>query len=160
MKIAIYAGSFDPITKGHIDVVERASKIFDKVILLIAVNSKKQTLFDMSERVEMAKASLAHCENALVDHFEGLTVDYAKKVGAIALIRGVRSMTDFEFEFQIALMNRKMNPDLQTVFLMPHEKYTYLNSSIIRELSRFRVDVSEFVSQPVVEKLQEKFRNQ
>jgi len=156
MKIAIYAGSFDPITKGHIDVVERASKLFDKVILLIAVNSKKQTLFNMDERLEMATASLAHCKNASVDHFAGLTVDYAKKVGAIALIRGVRSMTDFEFEFQIALMNRKMHPDLQTVFLMPHEKYTYLNSSIIRELSRFDVDVSEFVSQSVINKLKEK----
>jgi pantetheine-phosphate adenylyltransferase len=156
-KIAIYPGTFDPITNGHADVIERAAKLFDKVVVLIALNSKKKNLFTVEERVEMARYSVKHISNAVVDFHQGLTVDYARQKEAIALIRGVRAISDFEYEFQIALMNRKLDEDVTTVFLMPHEKYTYLNSSIIRELAGLYQDVSEFVSPFVVAKLKEKF---
>ncbi|MBM2813680.1 MAG: pantetheine-phosphate adenylyltransferase [Ignavibacteria bacterium] len=156
IKIAIYPGTFDPITNGHVDVIERASQMFHKVIVVVAVNSKKSTLFDEQERLEMARQALGHLENIEVDSTTGLTVDFAREKGAKAIIRGIRAISDFEYEFQIALMNRKIEPGIHTVFLMPHEKYTYLNSSIIRELSRYGQDVSEFVPAYVVQKLKEK----
>jgi len=157
-RIAIYPGTFDPITNGHVDVIERAAKLFDKVIVLIAVNSKKTSLFSVDERAEMAKQAIKQITNAEVDIHTGLIVEYAGENEAIALIRGVRAVSDFEYEFQIALMNRKLNKDISTIFLMPHEKYTYLNSSIIRELARLNQDVSEFVSPFVAEKLKQKFK--
>ncbi|TNE32489.1 pantetheine-phosphate adenylyltransferase [bacterium] len=157
MKIAIYPGSFDPITNGHIDVIERASKVFDKIYVVIGINSKKSSLFTQKERLEMVQLSLAHISSVEVAFHSGLIVDYAVSVGATAIIRGLRSLTDFEYEMQIALMNRKMQPTLQTVFLMPHEKYTYLNSSIIREIARYKQNVSEFVPKIVEQKLKEKF---
>lgn len=157
MKIAIYPGSFDPITNGHIDVIERAAKVFDRVYVVIGVNSKKNSLFTQEERLEMVQTSLAHVPAFEVAFHDGLIVDYAVSVGATAIIRGLRSVTDFEFEMQIALMNRKMQPELQTVFLMPHEKYTYLSSSIIREIARYKQNVSEFVPKVVEQKLKEKF---
>ncbi|MCB0701641.1 MAG: pantetheine-phosphate adenylyltransferase [Candidatus Kapaibacterium sp.] len=157
MKIAIYPGSFDPITNGHIDVIERAAKVFDKVYVVIGINSKKSSLFTQEERLEMVQTSLAHEDSVDVAFHSGLIVDYAVSVGATAIIRGLRSVTDFEYEMQIALMNRKMQPELQTVFLMPHEKYTYLNSSIIREIARYKQNVSEFVPKVVEQKLKEKF---
>lgn len=157
-KIAIYPGTFDPITNGHVDVIERASKLFDKVIVLIAVNAKKESLFEVEERAEMAKEAVGHIPNAEVDIHTGLIVEYAQQKKAIALIRGVRAVSDFEYEFQIALMNRKLDKDISTIFLMPHEKYTYLNSSIIRELARLHQDVSEFVSPFTAGQLKEKFK--
>jgi pantetheine-phosphate adenylyltransferase len=156
-RVAIYPGAFDPITNGHIDVLDRASKMFDRVILLIAVNSKKVSMFTESERIEMAKMSLIGHSNVEVDFHSGLTVDYAKKVGACAIIRGIRAVSDFEYEFQIALMNKKLYAGADTIFLAPDEKYTYLNSSIIRELAKFSQDVSDFVPDPVAAKLKEKF---
>lgn len=155
-KIAIYPGTFDPITNGHVDVIERASKMFAKIIVVIAINSKKETMFSEQERLGMAQESLKHIKNIEVKTHRGLVVDFAKDCGAIALIRGIRAVSDFEYEFQISLMNRKINPEVHTVFLTPNEKYTYLNSSIIRELSRYGQDVSEFVPDIVVEKLKEK----
>jgi pantetheine-phosphate adenylyltransferase len=155
-KIAIYPGTFDPITNGHIDVIDRASKMFDKVIVVIAINSKKACLFSETERFDMAKESLKHIENVTVELHQGLTVDYARKVNATSIVRGIRAVSDFEYEFQIALMNRKLNPEVNTIFLLPHEKYTYLNSSIIRELSRYNEDVSEFVPDVVANMLKEK----
>lgn len=157
MKIAIYPGSFDPITNGHIDVIERAAKVFDRVFVVIGINSKKNSLFTQEERLEMVQTSLAHVQCVEVAFHDGLIVDYAVSVGATAIIRGLRSVTDFEFEMQIALMNRKMQPELQTVFLLPHEKYTYLSSSIIREIARYKQNVSEFVPKVVEQKLKEKF---
>ena len=157
MKIAIYPGSFDPITNGHIDVIERAAKVFDKVYVVIGINSKKNSLFTREERFDMVQQSLAHVPAFEVVFHDGLIVDYAVSVGATAIIRGLRSVTDFEYEMQIALMNRKMQPELQTVFLMPHEKYTYLSSSIIREIARYKQNVSEFVPKAVEQKLKEKF---
>lgn len=156
-KIAIYPGTFDPITNGHVDVIERAAVMFNKVIVVIAINSKKTTLFSEQERFDMACEALKHIDNVNVEMFRGLIVDYASNLGAIALIRGIRAISDFEYEFQIALMNRKLRPKVHTVFLMPHEKYTYLNSSIIRELSRLGQDVSEFVPENVAKYLKDKF---
>lgn len=156
-RIAIYPGTFDPITNGHVDVIERASVMFDEIIVVIAVNSKKVTLFNDEERVDMAKVSLSSIENVSVDMTTGLVSEYAKEKNAVAIIRGVRALTDFEYEFQIALMNRKLQPKVNTIFMMPNEKYTYLNSSIIRELSRYGREVKEFVPEYVSEKLKERF---
>lgn len=157
MKLAVYPGTFDPITNGHIDVIERAAKLFDSIIVVIAVNSKKVNLFTVEERIEMARASLAHLHNVTVENTDGLLIEYAKNAGATAIVRGVRTLTDFDYEMMIAMMNRKMESEITTVFLMPHEKYTFLNSSIIREISRFGQNVEEFVPKIVAEKLREKF---
>ncbi|ROL60114.1 pantetheine-phosphate adenylyltransferase [Bacteroidetes/Chlorobi group bacterium MS-B_bin-24] len=156
-KIAIYPGTFDPITNGHIDVIERALKIFDKVIVVIGRNPKKQTLFTEEERIELIRESLKHLANIEVTATEKLTVEFARSVNANAIIRGIRAVSDFEYEFQIALMNRKLCPDVTTIFLMPNEKFTYLNSSIIRELAQYGADISDFVPLCVEKKLKEKF---
>lgn len=149
MRIAVYPGSFDPITYGHIDVLERAIDIFDKVIVTIARNSSKQSLFDTDTRIDLIRGAISHLPKVEVDTFEGLIVDYAERRNAIALVRGLRAVSDFEYEFQMALMNRKLAQDIATVFLMPHERFTYLNSSIVRELARHRTDVSDFVPENV-----------
>jgi pantetheine-phosphate adenylyltransferase len=154
---AIYPGSFDPITLGHVDVIERAAQMFDSVTVVIARNSRKTPLFDEQERHEMATESLRHLGNVRVVVHAGLVVDYAIEHGATVIVRGIRAVTDFEYEFQIALMNRKLQPQVSTIFLMPHEKYTYLNSSIIRELSRYHQNLSEFVPPVVAERLSKKF---
>ena len=156
-KHAIYPGSFDPITMGHVDVIERAAQMFDRVTVVIARNSKKTPLFDESERLEMATESLRHLPNVSVTVHDGLVVDCDEQAGASVIVRGLRAVTDFEYEFQIALMNRKLQPNVSTIFLMPHEKYTYLNSSIIRELGRYRRELTEFVPAIVAERLKEKF---
>ncbi len=158
-KIALYPGTFDPITNGHIDVIERASKMFDKIIVVIAINSKKTSLFNENERLKMAKEALKYLPNVEVVFHSGLIIEFARKVNAVAIIRGIRAVSDFEYEFQIALMNRKLEPDVYTLFMMPHEKYTYLNSSIVRELARYNQDVSEFVSPNVAKCLKKKFDN-
>lgn len=154
---AIYPGSFDPITMGHVDVIERAAQMFDRVTVVIARNSKKTPLFNEEERLEMAVDCLRHLPNVSVTVHDGLVVDFAEQVGASVIVRGLRAVTDFEYEFQIALMNRKLQPNVSTIFLMPHEKYTYLNSSIIRELGRYRRELTEFVPTIVAERLKEKF---
>lgn len=159
-KTAIYPGTFDPITNGHIDVIERASKIFDKIYIVIAINSKKTSLFSEEERIDLINQSLKHLENVFVITHHRLTVEIAHEKNAICIIRGIRAVSDFEYEFQIALMNRKLAPDIYTIFLMPHEKYTYLNSSIVRELARYGKNTSEFVPEYVSLKLIEKFKNQ
>jgi len=156
-KLAIYPGTFDPITFGHLDVIQRASELFDVVIVAVLENATKTPLFTKEERVEMIKEAVKSIPNVEVDVFEGLLVDYAKRKGAIAIIRGLRAVSDFEYEFQMALMNRKISNGITTVFLMPHEKYTYLNSSIVRELARLNASVSDFVPQFVAEKFKEKF---
>jgi len=157
MKIAIYPGTFDPITNGHIDILERAVEIFDKVIVTVARNTAKNPLFTDDERVEMLREVVRQYPNVEVDSFHGLVVEYAKSKGAIALVRGLRAVSDFEYEFQMALMNRKIAEGITTVFLMPHEKYTYLNSTIVREIASLHGDVSQFVPEYVKKKLQEKF---
>ncbi len=157
MRVAVYPGSFDPITYGHIDVLERAGEIFDRVIVTVARNSSKQSLFSTEERVAMIVEAVARIRNAEVDTFEGLIVDYARSRSAVALVRGLRAVSDFEYEFQMALMNRKLAGDIATVFLMPNEKFTYLNSSIVRELARHRTSVEDFVPDNVRRALENRF---
>lgn len=143
--IAIYPGTFDPITYGHIDVVLRATELFPRVVVLVAKNSAKRPMFTDEERVAMIREVFRKNRKVEVDLFDGLLVDYAKKKKAVALVRGLRAVSDFEYEFQMALTNRKLAPSIGTVFLVPHEKYTYLNSTIVREVARLGGDVSGFV---------------
>ncbi len=158
MKTAIYPGTFDPVTNGHVDVANRAAELFDKVIVCVAVNTLKTPLFTGAERVEMIRESLKDTDNIEVEEFTGLLVDYAKKKNAEAIVRGLRAVSDFEYEFQMALTNRKLCADVDTIFLMPHENFTYLNSTIVREIARFGGDVSEFVPEHVKNQLIAKFK--
>jgi pantetheine-phosphate adenylyltransferase len=156
MRIAIYPGTFDPITYGHIDIIKRALKLFDKVIITVARNSAKNPLFTEEERLVMIREAVRNLKGVEVDSFDGLLVSYAHRKKATALVRGLRAISDFEYELQMALMNRKLNEHLVTVFLMPHEKYTYLNSSIVREIARHRGNVSGFVPPNVLRELKKK----
>ncbi len=153
----MYPGSFDPITNGHVDVIERAATMFDRVIVVVAINSKKTPLFSEAQRVAMAEASLSHLPNVSVAIHKGLIIDFARDNGCKVNIRGVRAVSDFEYEFQIALMNRKLNPGVSTIFLMPHERYTFLNSSIVRELARYGQPLNDFVPPAVQEGLRQAF---
>jgi pantetheine-phosphate adenylyltransferase len=158
MKIAIYPGTFDPITYGHLDILERALKLFDKVIITIARNSAKDPLFSEKERLALLQQVTKRYTHVEVDSFKGLLVDYVKQKKAIAVVRGLRAMTDFEYELQMALMNRKLNEKMEAVFLMPNEKYTYLSSNVVREIARLGGDVSKFVPPVVYKALQRKKR--
>ncbi len=160
MKVAIYPGTFDPITNGHLDIIERAIKMFDTVIVTIARNSSKNPLFTDQERVELIREAVKGWKQVEVDSFEGLLVDYARKRKAAIVLRGLRAISDFEYEFQLALTNRKLNDELETVFLMPSESYTYLNSTIVREIARLGGDVSDFVPPAVKRAFEKKFRKQ
>ncbi len=157
MKRAIYPGTFDPFTNGHLDIVQRATSIFDEVIVTVAKNSTKQPLFSIEDRVEMIRESISDLPNARVDSFEGLLVDYTKRQNATIIIRGVRMISDFEFEFQMALMNRKLAEHITTVFLMPEERYTYLSSSIVREIAQLGGDCKPFVPLNIEKRLLEKY---
>ena len=158
MRRAIYPGSFDPVTNGHLDVIKRAAKLFDEVIVAVAINSQKQPQFTTEERLALLRETTAkHGERVRLVRLEGLLVDYARSVGAGAIIRGLRAVSDFEFEFQMALMNRKLEPDVETLFLMPKEEYTYLSSRIIKEIARLGGDVTSFVPQCVSKALQGKY---
>jgi len=143
---AIYPGTFDPITNGHIDLVVRASKLFDRVIVAIAINPSKEPAFTLEERVALAKQTLAGIDNVEVCGFQGLLIDVAQQKGAKVILRGLRAVSDFEYEFQLAGMNRKMQPDVETMFLTPAEQYTYISSSLVREIATLGGDVSEFVA--------------
>ncbi|MFH0989028.1 MAG: pantetheine-phosphate adenylyltransferase [bacterium] len=156
MKIAIYPGTFDPITNGHLDILERALKLFDKVIITVATNSTKTPLFSESERLAMIRKAIAAFNNVEVDLFHGLMVSYARKKHATAVVRGLRATSDFEYELQMALMNRKLDDKIVTVFLMPNEKYTYLNSSIVKEIARHGGNVKQFVPSFVLEALKKR----
>ena len=161
MKIAIYPGSFDPITNGHLDIIERAVHLFDKVIVTVARNAEKSSpLFSHEERMSLIAKAVSELENIEVDSFEGLMVDHAVKHGAVAAIRGLRALSDFEFEFKMALMNRSLNEDISTLFLMPHAKYTHVSSSMVREAASLGGDVSEYVPPHVNEALKEKYNNE
>ena len=157
MRKVIYPGTFDPITFGHIDIIHRACDLFDGVVVTVAINPAKTPLFTVEERVKFIRESVKGYPKVEVDSFDGLVVEHAKSVGAVGIIRGLRALSDFEFEFQMALMNRKLAEEINTVFLMPHEKYTYLNSSIIRNLASLNSDVSDFVPLIVKKALQDKF---
>lgn len=149
MTTALYPGSFDPITFGHLDVVERAAKLFDKLIIAVARNDEKQPLFTAKQRMKLIAESIGARKNVEIVSFDGLLVDFAKKCGAAAVVRGLRAVTDFEYEFQMALMNKTLSPDLETVFLTAREAFTYLSSRVIKEVARLGGDISKFVPPPV-----------
>jgi pantetheine-phosphate adenylyltransferase len=157
MKIAIYPGSFDPVTNGHLDLIQRALQLFDRLVIAIADNPDKEPLFPADERLEMVKSTVKDLKRVKVVLFTGLLADLAKELEASAFIRGVRAVSDFEFEFQLALMNRKLAPKTETVFLIPSEKYTYLSSNLIKDIARFNGEINRFVPKIVERKLKEKF---
>jgi pantetheine-phosphate adenylyltransferase len=158
MKQAIYPGSFDPFTNGHLDVLDRAVHLFDRIIVAVLRNPAKQALFSVDERVEMIREVVRGRESVEVDSFEGLTVDYARARGAEALLRGLRAYSDFDAELQLALMNRKLAPEVNTIFLMSSFAHIYVASSTIKEIASYGRDVSDFVPPPVAQRLKEKFR--
>jgi pantetheine-phosphate adenylyltransferase len=152
-KIAVYAGSFDPVTYGHIDIIRRAARIFDQIIVAVAHNTEKEPLFSVNERISMLKKVIHNIPNVKVDDFVGLVVDYVSKSGANVLIRGLRMVSDFEYEFQMALTNRKLNEKIETIFLMPNEAYSYLSSTLIKEAASLGADISNFVPVFIEKKL-------
>ncbi len=154
--IAIYPGSFDPPTNGHLDLIERGSKIFDELVVAILRNAEKDPLFSLAERRLMLQALTSHFKNVRVDTFEGLTVDYAAKVKASAVLRGIRALSDYEYELQMALMNRKLQPELETVFMMPAEQYSYLSSRLVREVAQLGGSIQDLVPEMVEQRLREK----
>jgi len=156
--IAIYPGTFDPITYGHLDIIERASQLFDELIIMVATNQNKVPLFTREERKEMIENVVKKFNNVRVDIYDGLLVNYATSQKAKVLIRGLRAVMDFEYEFQMSLTNRKLEPDISTIFMMPNEKFTYLNSSLVKELASFDANVKCFVPESVNIKLKEKFK--
>ena len=156
MKRAIYPGSFDPITLGHLDVIERALRLFDEVIVAAAPSEGKQPLFTVTERIELIQASLPGEDRLKVKQLDGLLVDFVKAEEAQVVIRGLRAVSDFEFEFQMALMNRRLAPEVETIFLMPKEDYSYISSRIVKEVDRVGGDISGVVSAPVSEALRQK----
>jgi pantetheine-phosphate adenylyltransferase len=156
-KTAIYPGSFDPVTNGHIDIVERGLKIFDKIIVAILYNPNKASLFNLEERLEMLKDCLKKFKNVEIDNFDGLLVNYAAQREANAILRGLRAMSDFEYEFQMALMNRRLNREVQTVFLMTGLRWIFTSSSIIKEAIQFGGNIDGMVPSLVQEKLVQKF---
>ncbi len=155
--IAIYPGSFDPITNGHLDLIQRALKIFDHIIVAVASNALKQSLFTIPERMEMIRESLKDHPQVTIDSFEGLLVSYAKRQKARAVLRGLRAVTDFEYEFQLAMMNRRLEPEVETVFLMTGLRWVFLSSSILKEAAALGGNIEGMVPENVIAKLREKF---
>ena len=149
--LAVFPGSFDPITNGHLDIVERGLRVFDRVRTAILINPEKKPLFSIDERVKLIRDTYAHEPRVEIDTFSGLLVDYAETVGATVIIRGIRAISDFEFEFQMALMNRRLNPAIETVFMMPAESYSYVSSRLVKEIFQLGGRVSDLVP-PVVER--------
>jgi len=158
MRRAIYPGSFDPVTNGHLDVIGRARKLFDEIVVAVAHNDEKQALFSLEERLALLRDALDKIDHVRVAQFDGLLVDFAVAQKANAVIRGLRAVSDFEFEFQMALMNRKLEDSVETIFLMPKEEYTYLSSRLVKEIARLGGNVSGFVPRPVAEALTKKFK--
>lgn len=156
---AIYPGSFDPITNGHLDVLQRAAGVFDELVIAVARDNNKQSLFTVEERVAMIRECV-NIDHVTVVPFEGLLVDFAAQENAIALVRGLRAVSDFEFEFQLALMNRKLSPTLETVFLMPREELTYISSRIVKEIARLGGNIDLFVPPNVARRLRERLKQQ
>lgn len=156
MRTAIYPGSFDPLTNGHLDVVQRAAKLFDRVIVAVAKNESKHALFTLEEREALVQEAVAHLPNVRTDSFDGLLVEYVAARKARAIVRGLRAVSDFEFEFQLALMNRKLDENIETIFMMPKDTYTFLSSRIVKEIARLGGNVSPFVPAHVQAALQKK----
>jgi pantetheine-phosphate adenylyltransferase len=160
MKIAVYPGSFDPVTNGHINIIERATKIFDKLIVAVAVDSKKSTLFSAQERTEMVKESTKNIEKLEVKSFSGLLTDFVKKNKANIIVRGMRAISDFEYESQLALMNKRLAPEIETIFMVTCSKYSYLNSSIVKEIASLNGNISQLVPEIVEKNLKTSFLNE
>jgi len=156
-RTAIYAGTFDPFTMGHLDLVERASQVFDRLILAVAGSTRKTTLFDLQQRVQIASEVVVGFANVEVDSFDGLLVDYARLQDVHVLVRGLRAFSDFEYEFQMALMNRRLGPHIETLFMMPKEEHSCVSSSAVREIAELGGDISSFVPTLVEEALKKKF---
>ena len=159
MKTIVYPGTFDPITNGHIDLVERASRLFDKVVIGIASSQRKSPLFSIDERIKLASDALAHVPNIEIRGFDYLLVNFVNDCGADAIMRGLRAVSDFEYEFQLANMNRSLSPEVESIFLTPAERFSYISSSLVREISSLDGDVSKFVPANVVEALSAKFNH-
>jgi pantetheine-phosphate adenylyltransferase len=157
-RIAVYPGTFDPVTYGHVDLVERSLRMFDKVIVAIAANPKKAPLFQLAERIDMFRKALGRRSNVTIEGFDCLLVDYMKEKKAVGLIRGLRAVSDFEYEMQMALMNRRLDEDIETVFLMPSEEYSFITSTIVKEAASYGGDVSSLVPKIVVQKLRKQYR--
>lgn len=157
MRTAIYPGSFDPITNGHLDVIQRAAKLFDRIVVAIAENDTKHPLFSLDERRDMVSQSVTDIPNAEADAFSGLLVKYVESQSGEAIIRGLRAVSDFEFEFQLALMNRKLDERIETIFMMPKDTYTFISSRVVKEIARLGGDVSAFVPAEVKVALDKKF---
>lgn len=160
MRTAIYPGSFDPLTNGHLDVLERATKLFDRVIVAVALSESKNPLFTLDERLALMKPAVVRMKNVKADVFDGLLVEYAAKQKAQAIVRGLRAVSDFEFEFQMALMNRKLDEKIETIFMMPRGSYTFLSSRIVKEIARLGGDISQFVPPHVATALTKKLKRQ
>ena len=157
MRIAVYPGSFDPVTNGHLDIIRRASRIYDRLVVGVLNNPNKKTpMFSVEERIEMIRKAAEDIENVEVDSFTGLLVDFAKTKGAQVIVKGLRTVADFEYEFQMALLNKALNPEYETVFLMTDTKYSYISSSMVKELAGFKGDLTGFVPEDVKEKIKEK----
>lgn len=158
-KIAVYPGTFDPVTNGHVDLIKRASRIFEKVIVAVASEPSKPVLFSLEERIGMVRGAVRNIHNVRVEEFEGLVVDYVRKIGANVVVRGLRMLSDFEYEFQMALTNRKLAGEIETIFMMPHESYSYISSKLIKEAAALGANLKDFVPHNVLAKLKVKNRD-
>ncbi|MCC8169075.1 MAG: pantetheine-phosphate adenylyltransferase [Oscillospiraceae bacterium] len=158
MRTAVYPGSFDPVTNGHLDIIERSSRVFDKVIVGVLNNADKSPLFTIDERVEMLRGVTAHIDNVEVDSFTGLLVDFAKMKNASVIVKGLRAVKDFEYEFQMALLNKALNPEYETMFMMTDSKYSYISSSMVKELAGFHGDLTGLVPAEIIHKITQKYK--
>lgn len=159
MKIAVYPGSFDPVTNGHLNIIERASKLFDRVIVCVMVNCEKKPLFTLEEREDLLRRVCAHLPNVEIDSFDGLLAEYAKEHHCCTIIKGLRAGSDFEKEFQMAMINRKLNPDLESLFLTAEHQYMYLSSSAVKEMGYYGADLTDFLPPQILEQFQQRIRN-
>lgn len=157
MRIAVYPGSFDPVTNGHLDIIERASRVFDSVVVGVLNNAGKNPLFSIEERVEMLRTVTAHIDNVEIDSFKGLLVDFAKAKKASVIVKGLRTVMDFEYEFQMALLNKALNPEYETMFMMTDSKYSYISSSMVKELAGFHGNLTGLVPAEIINKINQKY---